>query len=398
MSIMNADTRRRLATSLRHGLLACLLGYAGLATAASITEVESNNSFASPQSTPVPADGLTISGAIGNAAGDPTNDVDYFTFKATELDAPSIEIVNAQMPDGAGGFSCFPSLITLFDSVGNILAGGWTDCDFLTPARISGSALMTTGDYIIAVAAFPRYPEEGGGAQNLEFATQGGAYQLAISGVRDPTPAPTPDPVPTPTPDPVPTPTPDPVPTPTPDPVPTPTPDPVPAPTPDPAPAPTPDPAPAPTPAPSPTPTPAPQPSLVKYVPIEVRHWRKDESGLEKRKGRDPIVVAILSASDFEPMTVDGNSLTFGSTGTEPSLFRCGKSRKDINRDGRSDLVCYFKPDIANFKVGDINGVLNGKTKTGQKISGTAALKIMSMPKERRGFKHRRNHGGQKRK
>jgi len=41
------------------------------------------------------------------------------------------------------------------------------------------------------------------------------------------------------------------------------------------------------------------------------------------------------------------------------------KKGKDINRDGRMDTVCYFKPDVANFQTGDLNGVLKGKTKSG---------------------------------
>ena len=106
-----------------------------------------------------------------------------------------------------------------------------------------------------------------------------------------------------------------------------------------------------------------------------------------------PITVAILSMKDFDATTVDPNSLTFGATGSERSLFRCVKNGVDINRDRRLDSVCYFKPDVANFHTGDLNGVLKGKTKTGQQIEGSAALKIFSVPKERRGFKHRRHHG-----
>ncbi|HYN26831.1 MAG TPA: hypothetical protein VES94_00925, partial [Burkholderiales bacterium] len=81
-------------------------------------------------------------------------------------------------------------------------------------------------------------------------------------------------------------------------------------------------------------------------------------------------------------------SLTFGRTGYEKSLFRCRKNGKDINRDGRNDMVCYFKPDIANFQTGDLNGKLEGKTMSGQRIKGAAALRIFSVPRERHGFKH----------
>jgi len=121
-------------------------------------------------------------------------------------------------------------------------------------------------------------------------------------------------------------------------------------------------------------------------------HWHQDESDLGKRRGRDPITVAILSMDGFDAMTVDPNSLTFGVTGYEKSLFRCRKNGKDVNRDGRMDMVCYFKPDVANFQTGDLNGVLKGKTKSGQQIEGSAALKIFSVPTEKRRFKHRDQH------
>ncbi len=100
----------------------------------------------------------------------------------------------------------------------------------------------------------------------------------------------------------------------------------------------------------------------------------------DKRKGMWPITVVIMSMADFDAKTVDPNSLTFGATGSEKSLFRCRKEGKDMNRDGRIDAVCYFKPDVANFQTGDLNGVLKGKTKSGQQIEGSAALKIFSVP------------------
>lgn len=92
----------------------------------------------------------------------------------------------------------------------------------------------------------------------------------------------------------------------------------------------------------------------------------------------DPITVVVFSMSRFDAMALDHNSLTFGATGNEKSLYRCRKEPTDINHDRRPDLVCYFKPDVANFKPGDLNGVLKGKTKAGEKIEGSAALKIFS--------------------
>ena len=132
-------------------------------------------------------------------------------------------------------------------------------------------------------------------------------------------------------------------------------------------------------------PAPAPLPT-VKHVPIEVMHWDREES-LEKGEGQEPIQVAILSMKDFDAMTVDPSSLTFGSTGNEKSLIKCHKHGKDVNHDGHIDMICYFKSAVANFQTGDLNGVLKAKTKSGMKIEGSGALKIYTVPTEKRRFK-----------
>ena len=353
---MNTEMRRRLLTPLVRGLVVCLLGSSGFASAAAITEVEPNDSISSAQSAPVPPEGLTISAVIGQIGGGYTTDVDFFTFDATQGDTPSIMIVGAMKPDATGICTGFSSIIALYDSVGNLLGHGEANCP-VADALINNVTLSATGKYVVAVSGYPHYWDQGGVALNIDMPSPGGAYQLVINRVVNPTPAPAPIPTPTPTPAPTPTPTPPPTVTPT------------------------------PTPAPPPLPS-----SSAKHVPIEVMHWHQEERDLDKRKGMDPITVAILSMDGFDATTVDPSSLTFGATGYEKSLFRCHKNGKDVNRDGRIDTVCYFKPDVANFQTGDLNGVLKGKTKSGQQIEGSAALKIFSVPKEKHRFKHHDSH------
>jgi hypothetical protein len=343
---MNTEMQRRLFTPLVRGLFVCLLGYSGLAAAGAITEVEPNDSISSAQSTPVPPEGLTISAVIGPIGGGLTTDVDFFTFNATQGDTPSFTIVGAMKPDATGICTGFSSIIALYDSVGNLLGQGEANCP-VADASLATVTLSATGTYVVAVSGYPHYWDQGGVALNIDMPSPGGAYQLVISRVRNPTPAPTPTP--------------------------------------------TPAPAPTPTPVPTPTPTPTP-PSSSLHVPIEVMHWHQDERDLDKRRGMDPITVAILSMDGFDATTVDQNSLTFGATGVEKSLFRCRKNGKDVNGDGRIDMVCYFKPDVANFQTGHLNGVLKGKTKSGQQIEGSAALKIFSVPTEKRRFKHHDQH------
>jgi len=331
---MNTEMRRRLFTPIVRGLLVCLLGSSGFAAAAAITEDGVGpTDWANPQLIAVPPEGLTISGVIDGTWEVPAFDIDFFAFDATALDSPSLTIVGAMKPDCTG----FPSNIALYDSAGNLLATSTSsDCPGIN-ASISGVALQATGSYIVGISSFSHYfIDRDGVVDNPGMDTPGGDYQLVISGVRNPVPDPVPDPGPGTTP-----------------------------------------------------------PPSVKHVPIEVRHWHQDERDLGKRHGRDPITVAILSTDEFDATTVDPKSLTFGATGDEKSLYRCRKHGKDITRDGLVDMVCYFKPDVANFQVDDRMGKLKGKAKSGPQIveiEGSAALKIFSVPRERRGFKRRGHH------
>ena len=335
---MNVGDKRPLIAPLKRSLLVCMLGYSALATSAAINETEPNNTISSPQFVHVPADGLNISAAIGDMSGGLTTDIDFFKFEATQGDTPTITI-EALKPDSTGACLGFPANLSLYDAFGNQVAMSMGSCDPLAEARIS-NATLSGGAYTLAVGAWTHTFLADGEVENADVPTPGGDYKIMITSVRDPNPpADTPPPPP-------------------------------------------------------PVETP---PSAAKNVPIIVKHWRNDESDIPMRRGRHAIVVAILAMQDFDAKTVDPASLTFGATGSEPSLFRCRKRHKDVNRDGMLDTVCYFKPDIANFKVGDLNGVLKGKTMTGQRIQGTGALKIYSINRERRGFKpHGRHQGGNK--
>ena len=335
---MNTKTQRRMFAPLMCGLLVCLLSSYTFTAVAGITEIEPNDSISAAQPTPVPPTGLTISGVIGTIGGGITTDVDFFTFDATHGDTPSLMTVGALKPNATGTCTGFASIIALYDSAGNMLGQGQADCA-VGEALINNVTLSATGKYLVMVSGYPHYGDQGGIPLNIGMPSPGGDYQLVINGVRNPTPVP----------------------------------------------------GPAPTPAPTLTPPPTPSPSA-KHVPIEVRHWHEEERDLEKRKGMWPITVAILSMPGFDAMTVDANSLTFGAIGNENSLFRCRKEGKDINRDGLVDMVCYFKPDVANFQTGHLNGILKGKTKSGQQIEGSAALKIFSVPTEKRGFEHHDKH------
>jgi outer membrane protein assembly factor BamB len=94
-------------------------------------------------------------------------------------------------------------------------------------------------------------------------------------------------------------------------------------------------------------------------------------------RSRGSIPVAVLSDSGFDaPAEVDAATLTFGATGTEHSLVRCGEP-EDADGDGLADLVCHFSTEIAGFGRGDQEGVLEGATLSGRAIRGTDLVRVV---------------------
>ena len=95
-------------------------------------------------------------------------------------------------------------------------------------------------------------------------------------------------------------------------------------------------------------------------------------------KAQGTVPVALLSSDKFNPLDVDTASLRFGKTGDEQSFRRCNPSEsRDLNADGRADLVCHFDNGATGFQRGDMLGTLKGKTKTGQAFKGTGDLKAV---------------------
>lgn len=107
-------------------------------------------------------------------------------------------------------------------------------------------------------------------------------------------------------------------------------------------------------------------------------------------RARRMIPVALLSDSDFNAVTVDQSSLTFGVTGDEPSLARC-LYPQDVNHDGMLDLVCDFKNQVAGFEPGDLEAIVHGKTDDGREFMGKGMLKAWP-EKHRHGYRHRHHH------
>jgi len=83
------------------------------------------------------------------------------------------------------------------------------------------------------------------------------------------------------------------------------------------------------------------------------------------------IAVAILSGPGFDaPTSVDPSSLTFGRSGDEQSLAFCDLRRHDGDDSAPSGLTCFFAPELAGFRTGDLVARLKGRTKAGTPITG----------------------------
>ena len=130
---------------------------------------------------------------------------------------------------------------------------------------------------------------------------------------------------------------------------------------------------------------------LAMEVTIDIRPLSR--RNLISNRGKFP--VALLSAEDLNAAAdVDRSSLTFGRTGSEPSLHLQWPDRphcraRDVNRDRRSDLVCWFVARETELEVGDSRGVLRGLTTSGTEFVGSDAIIVKGLRRR----PHRRSAG-----
>jgi hypothetical protein len=83
--------------------------------------------------------------------------------------------------------------------------------------------------------------------------------------------------------------------------------------------------------------------------------------------------VAILSTGDFDATTVDPLSVKFGQAGADERHSR-GHIR-DVNKDGRNDLVFHFLKQEAGIPPGATEACLTGTTLAGVSIIGCDRIK-----------------------
>jgi hypothetical protein len=345
MKTLAQEHVRHALTTMLGSLIASFFFISGVSIA---QEVEPNDTAINAQilsGLSVPADQVVISAMMGSSSGTST-DLDLYSFDGSAGDVPNIQVVT----DAA-----WDSLVVLYDSNGQILDQN-DDAFTMNPgsissadSRIDAHPLSADGTYYVAVTSLPRYL----GANFMPFdptvEAMGGSYELRVSGVTgqaEPTGLPDPGPVGDEGGD---------------------------------------------------------DGDDMMAIAIEVRHWNGSDADINKRwkrhmkrmgkrRGIYPVPVVMLSSKDFDAMSVDEESLTFGAVGDEDSLFRCSKRARDVNRDGMNDKMCFFDAFKTNFGVGDVQGRLNGMTKDGQAFESSASLKIFKVSKEKRKSWHERHN------
>lgn len=110
-------------------------------------------------------------------------------------------------------------------------------------------------------------------------------------------------------------------------------------------------------------------------VSIEIKPGSGDVAPINP-KSRGKVPVALLGAGDFLVHDVDVRSVTFGHSGNEPSLSKCGEPT-DVNGDTFPDLVCHFENQDAKFVSSDDEGIVRGKLADGRSFEGRGWLKVV---------------------
>jgi hypothetical protein len=114
----------------------------------------------------------------------------------------------------------------------------------------------------------------------------------------------------------------------------------------------------------------------VKTVGIDVKPGGWPNSINLEAAGSTP--VAVLGARGFDVRAVDALSLSFAGT---PALrLSNGKpmvETKDVNRDGRVDLVAYFSTRALKLGPNDATATLEGRTRDAKLIRGTDAVRVV---------------------
>ncbi len=113
------------------------------------------------------------------------------------------------------------------------------------------------------------------------------------------------------------------------------------------------------------------------FAAIDVRPGKTSNHVNPRSAGR--VQIAVLSTPIFDATKeVIQSTLTFGRTGSEPSISTCAKVSRDVNGDGIPDLVCRFVSRAAGFVAGSSTGVLRFSDVRRKPFEGRDTITIVS--------------------
>ena len=102
--------------------------------------------------------------------------------------------------------------------------------------------------------------------------------------------------------------------------------------------------------------------------------------GMVDLNAGDLLHVAILTthlskgeAQDFDALQVDALSVRFGPDRAD-IVVRSMSAQQDVDADGDTDLLLFFRPNRPGFGCGDTDATLEGRTKDGKAFHGFAPI------------------------
>jgi hypothetical protein len=112
------------------------------------------------------------------------------------------------------------------------------------------------------------------------------------------------------------------------------------------------------------------------WGPLDVKPRSLPSSINIGKEGRVPF--AVLSTATLNAMTdIQRTGLTFGSTGTEPSVVSCASQGEDVNGDGRLDLICHATTQLLNLTCDTTTLRLIGQTTEGVRFYAEDTVKVV---------------------
>lgn len=109
----------------------------------------------------------------------------------------------------------------------------------------------------------------------------------------------------------------------------------------------------------------------VEAFPVVVDIKPDDNNNRVNPKNRGVIPVAVLTTDDFDALTIDVGSLSFGPGGTGAAH---GGHHEDVDGDGDLDLMLHFSTQGSGVSKGDTELCLEGLTIDGVPVAGCDAI------------------------